>query len=76
MKENNKYYRGYFPENQTTISVQGSIDPWHTLGICNNNTIGVEGLLVNSRKTHFCNFEFRFYKFKYLYRHGTLCNFI
>lgn len=49
VEQNNKYFRGYFPENQTTVSVQGSIDPWHTLGIGNNNTIGVEGLFVNSK---------------------------
>lgn len=47
VSKTNRVYHGYFPANQTTVSVQNSLDPWHTLGITNNNTIGVEALYVN-----------------------------
>lgn len=49
VKKANKFYGGYNPVVTNVASVQGSCDPWHTLGITNNNTQGVEGIFIEGK---------------------------
>lgn len=45
--ETNIYYGGYKPAVQNVISVQGSIDPWHLLGITQNIGHKIEAVFIN-----------------------------
>lgn len=49
VKRNNRYYGAKNPNVTRVLSVQGSADPWHTLGINHNGTKGVTAIYIEGK---------------------------
>lgn len=49
VNRNNRFYGRKHPNVTRVISVQGSADPWHTLGITKNGTKGVTAIYINGK---------------------------